>query len=60
MPIFVDKTKCPQNHPCPALKVCPVKALSQKNFDAPTVDKDKCRDCGLCAKFCPKGALQLK
>ncbi|MFA6322033.1 MAG: 4Fe-4S binding protein [Candidatus Buchananbacteria bacterium] len=58
MPIFVDKNQCPQNHPCPALKICPKKALSQKNFDAPIVDANKCCDCGMCVKFCPKGALR--
>lgn len=25
---------CPQNHKCPAVKVCPVGALSQKGFEA--------------------------
>ena len=23
---------CPQNHECPAVKICPVGALSQKKF----------------------------
>ena len=23
---------CPQNHKCPAVKICPVGALSQKDF----------------------------
>lgn len=60
MTLHVDKNKCPQNHPCPALKVCPVKALSQEGFNAPMVDKDKCLDCGKCSDFCPMGALELK
>ena len=33
---------CPQNHKCPAVNVCPVGALSQKDFEAPTIDHDKC------------------
>lgn len=24
--------RCPQNHKCPSIKVCPVGALSQKNL----------------------------
>ncbi|MFA6410898.1 MAG: 4Fe-4S binding protein [Candidatus Buchananbacteria bacterium] len=60
MPIYVDKNKCPQNHACPAIKVCPQKALSQKGFSAPKVDMKKCLECGICSNFCPKNALQLR
>jgi ferredoxin len=60
MAIFVIKNRCPQNHPCPSIQVCPVGALQQTGFDAPTVDESKCTNCGKCAKFCPKGALTLK
>jgi len=59
MSIKVVKERCPQNHPCPALKVCPVKALEQDKFNAPTVKADKCIDCGKCVDFCPMGALVL-
>lgn len=55
--IRVIKERCPQNHRCPAVKVCPVNALSQKWFGAPTVDLDACIGCGKCANFCPMGAL---
>ena len=51
--------KCPKNHKCPAVKVCPVNALSQKDFNAPTVDHNKCIKCGKCANLCPKKALIL-
>ena len=51
--------RCPQNHKCPAIKVCPVNALSQKGFDAPKVNYNKCIKCGKCANFCPKKALVL-
>lgn len=50
---------CPQNHKCPAVKVCPVGALSQNGFEAPQIDIDKCIGCGKCAKLCPKKALVL-
>ena len=50
---------CPQNHKCPAVNVCPVGALSQKDFEAPIIDYDKCIGCGKCSNFCPKKALVL-
>lgn len=30
--------KCLQNHKCPAIKVCPVGALSQEGFNAPKIN----------------------
>lgn len=51
--------KCPQNHKCPAISVCPVGALSQKDIEAPAVDHDLCIRCGKCANFCPMKALVL-
>lgn len=60
MPIFVNKSKCSQNHPCPAVKICPGRALNQEKFNAPWVDKEKCIKCGICSNFCPMGALELK
>lgn len=51
--------KCPQNHKCPAVSVCPVGALTQKDFEAPQIDHDKCIKCGKCSNFCPKKALVL-
>lgn len=51
--------RCPKNHKCPAVKVCPVNALSQKEFNAPMVDNSKCIKCGKCSNFCPKKALVL-
>lgn len=51
--------KCPQNHNCPAIKVCTVGALSQDRFNAPKIDYNKCIKCGKCSDFCPKNALVL-
>lgn len=50
---------CPQNHSCPTVEVCPVGALDQKGFNAPTINYDKCIGCGKCARFCPKKALVM-
>ena len=40
--IYFIRHGCPQNHKCPAVNVCPVGALSQKNLNAPEIDYDKC------------------
>jgi Fe-S-cluster-containing hydrogenase component 2 len=60
MAIRAVKHRCPQNHPCPSVRVCPVGALKQNGFDAPTVDEAKCTNCGKCARFCPMGALVME
>jgi Fe-S-cluster-containing hydrogenase component 2 len=60
MGIKVVHRRCPANHPCPSVMVCPVGALTQKGYDAPLVDNDKCVDCGRCINFCPMGALVLE
>ena len=33
--LSVKKVRCPQNHPCPSVKICPVGALTQYKFEAP-------------------------
>ncbi|HBY21618.1 MAG: 4Fe-4S ferredoxin [Clostridiales bacterium GWE2_32_10] len=60
MKLVVKKERCPQNHPCPSVKVCPVKALKQKKFEAPEVDEEVCIKCGKCVKTCPMRALVME
>ncbi len=57
--LMVNKRRCSQNHPCPAVWACPTKALSQMNYEAPVVDVQKCTGCGHCISACPLGALSL-
>ena len=57
--LLVKKDRCPQNHPCPAVRVCPVGALTQKGFAVPEVNYDLCIACGKCSNFCPMRALVL-
>jgi Fe-S-cluster-containing hydrogenase component 2 len=59
MKLKVISERCPQNHACPSLRVCPTGALSQNGVEAPGVDQDKCIACGKCVRFCPMGALKL-
>lgn len=58
--LVVIEANCPQNHHCPSVKICPVEALTQEGFKAPTVDHEKCIRCGKCVQFCPKKALVLQ
>ena len=51
--------RCPQNHKCPAVKVSPVGALSQEDFNAPKVDYEKCIKCGNCVNVCSGMVLEL-
>lgn len=60
MKIVIDERRCPQNHPCPARRICPVGAISQNGFDLPVVDEEKCIKCKKCVMYCPMGAIQAK
>ncbi|ACL70759.1 4Fe-4S binding protein [Halothermothrix orenii] len=51
--IKIVKEYCPQNHPCPSKSICPVGAIKQKGFGAPTIDEEKCILCGKCLNTCP-------
>ncbi len=56
MPVVVQH-RCPQDHPCPCVRICPADAVSQEGFNAPRIDKDKCIECGECVSFCPYQAI---
>ena len=58
--LYVNNSRCPQNHTCPSIRVCPVGALSQKGYSAPVVDEEKCIKCGKCVNFCPMRAISLE
>lgn len=60
MKLVVDPKKCPQDHHCPAIAVCPVKAITQKDIYAlPQINEDACMLCGNCIDHCPKKAFKL-
>lgn len=58
--ITVNAHRCPQNHTCPSLNVCPVGALTKHDFEAPTIDIEKCIKCGKCIKSCPMKAISFE
>lgn len=56
----LDLQKCPANHKCPAVGVCPVHALTQEDSNhAPEIDYNLCVACGACCRVCGKQALQI-
>ena len=59
MKIIVNARKCPQNHKCPAIAVCPEGAIRQRGiFSLPNIDEKLCIMCEKCVKSCPKGAFE--
>jgi Fe-S-cluster-containing hydrogenase component 2 len=56
--IIVNEKRCPQNHPCPSIRVCPVNAITQDGYNAPMVDEEVCIKCKKCVLYCPMGAIQ--
>ncbi len=56
--ITVNPKKCPQDHACPMIPICPQKAISQIRVELPIVDLDKCVGCGVCIRHCPRDAFE--
>jgi len=40
--ITIDPKKCPQNHKCPLIRICPQQAITQTGFELPKIDFSKC------------------
>ncbi|MDR2912252.1 MAG: 4Fe-4S binding protein [Alistipes sp.] len=57
MALKIDGARCPQNHRCPLLTLCPVGAITQTGNGLPVIDNDKCIECGLCGKMCGSRAV---
>lgn len=51
--IKTNPERCPQDHVCPLVRICPVGAISQQGFSAPEIDPEKCIACGRCVISCP-------
>ncbi len=59
MNVVIIEEKCPKNHKCPAIAVCPVGAVVQDKFNAPKIKEEICIRCGKCVMLCPKNALVI-
>ncbi|MFN8242365.1 MAG: 4Fe-4S binding protein [Bacteroidales bacterium] len=58
--VRIEPSRCPQNHFCPVIRVCPQGAINQESpFSAPVIDESKCTNCGRCARYCGYGAFQI-
>ena len=57
MALTISGYRCPQNHRCPLLNVCPTGAITQEGYGLPKIDDSKCIECGKCTKFCGMGAI---
>lgn len=53
----INPQRCPQNHRCPAIRVCPVGAITQERKGLPVIDNEKCITCGKCVTYCPMRAI---
>lgn len=60
MMITIDKNRCPQNHRCPLLNICPVGAIAQNGNGLPKIDEEKCFEFGKCVEFCGMGAVHKR
>jgi ferredoxin len=59
MRLIVNRNKCPRNHKCRAVAICPVGAIAQKDRTClPVVDADRCILCEKCIHICPKRAFE--
>ncbi len=60
--ITIDAARCPANHPCPAVRICPVDAIIQEQVvtGLPVIDEEKCTKCGKCVRYCGMGAIQAE
>lgn len=58
--VKVNPLKCPQDHVCPLIRICPVGAISQDGFSEPKIDHEKCITCGRCVAMCPYQTLSFE
>ncbi|KJS85308.1 MAG: 4Fe-4S ferredoxin [Peptococcaceae bacterium BICA1-8] len=59
MKININENRCPQNHKCPSVRLCPTGAIIQKGNNCPEIDEEKCISCGKCVSYCPMQVFKL-
>lgn len=59
MKMMIHEEKCPQDHACPVVRICPQGAVAQVAGEgAPTINYELCICCGKCVKYCPNGVFE--
>ncbi|MBO8167899.1 MAG: 4Fe-4S binding protein [Thermoanaerobacteraceae bacterium] len=61
----INQQRCDRAPACVARRMCPTGAIMQEKgslFQGGKVwvDEDKCVGCGICTRYCPHGAIELK
>lgn len=59
MELHVDPDRCPQNHACQLVAICPAQAISQQGQALPVIDGGLCFECEICSMACPLGAVAV-
>lgn len=65
---FILPEKCDRSPMCPAMRFCPQRAISQPASSGRSifggglsvVDPEKCTGCGVCMRYCPRGAVKMQ
>ena len=65
VPLFAEATRCLTTQTCEWCEVCqlicPDLCITRDPDSGQIqIDLDHCKGCGLCAHFCPKGALRME
>ncbi|MBC7114025.1 MAG: 4Fe-4S binding protein [Archaeoglobi archaeon] len=60
MKLKVNPLRCPQDHRCPLIAICPAGAIEQRGFSLPEINEEKCKGCLLCARSCPRAAVMVE
>ena len=58
MALTIDRLRCPQNHRCPMIPICPAGAIAQSGYGLPQIDPKKCIECGKCIRHCGRQAVR--
>lgn len=60
MVLEINPLRCPQNHLCPMIAICPAEAITQTGNALPQIDPAKCIECGTCVEVCGRRAVYKK